>query len=222
MERLGPGHPPSGLVEQPVGRRPAHTHDQAIAGDFERPVQPGAARVIQGSDRDAADSDPARAGKGAGDRVAGEDGDPRGADLLGQCGRLTRGTQVDHRRDGDTGPVQVERGLVALGVGGQHDAAVARFDRVEMDQPLRRGREHHTRQVIIAEDGRLFDAARGDDHAPGAQLHQAGLVDQCHPQVSVGTGRYGGGADLQVRQRGRSFEECRHLRADVRRIRPLV
>jgi hypothetical protein len=67
----------------------------------------------------------------------------------------------------DAGPVQVGRGGVAVGVGGEHHRALAGPDRVQVDQAARRGGEHDAGQVVAGEDVGPFDQAGRHDQDLG-------------------------------------------------------
>ena len=61
------------------------------------------------------------------------DRDPSGADLVGKRAGFTSEAQVDDNGDGNSGSMQVERSLVALGIGGEHDSMIERLDRILVD-----------------------------------------------------------------------------------------
>ena len=85
-------------------------------------------------------------------------GDARIFNRSPKVSRFTVVTQIGDRGDGHTGCVQIECRTIPVAVGGQHDGAVEWLDRVEVDQTLSRGSQHHPRKIIVLKDCRLFEA----------------------------------------------------------------
>src|SRR6202000_3158489 len=82
----------------------------------------------------------------------------------------------------DAGPVQVGRGGVAVGVGGEHHRALAGPDRVQVDQAADRGGEHDAGQVVAGEDiGPLDQAGRHDQGLGPGPDELLGVGSACSP-----------------------------------------
>jgi len=88
------------------------------------------------------------------------------------------------------GSQQVERGAIAVAVGGQHHGAAHRLHGISINQPLGRRRQHH-RQIVVAEHGGLLERPARNHHAPPASWVEPAGVDQRHPVVRVVARRAG-------------------------------
>ena len=102
--------------------------------------------------------------------------------------------------DFDTGIEQVEGGQVAVVVAGQQHRALARLDRVELDQALCGAGQQYAGQVVVAKYHRLVEGASRDDALAGAHLVHPLALD--YRQVVVGEPGVAGGfledADIGV------------------------
>ncbi|OIQ88068.1 hypothetical protein GALL_300750 [mine drainage metagenome] len=94
-------------------------------------------------------------------------------------------SQFHHGRQLHTGRQQVHGDAISLVVSGQHHCPPERFDRVAVDQALRRRAHHHARQVVVAEYRRLLECAAGDDHLSCAHLGHALRPDQRQQAVRI-------------------------------------
>ena len=131
--------------------------------------------------------------------MSGVDLDAGCQDALAELARLSVWAQIgNHHLHARI--TQIEGDGVGVGIARQHDAALAGFDGVKTHQTLGRRAEHHTRQVVVAEDGGLFDAAGGDQGGPGAEFGQPVRVDECDPPVGIIPGSLRAEAQLQVFQ----------------------
>jgi hypothetical protein len=103
--------------------------------------------------------------EGAGDDGAVEDPD---AGLFAFLAALWRavGSGVDDGLDPDTGPVQVEGGVVGAVVGGEDDCLPAGQHAVAVQVGASGAGQHHPGPVVVAEHDRAFVRARGYYHRP--------------------------------------------------------
>ena len=105
--------------------------------------------------------------------------------------RLLPRSQIDDRLDADAMRIQGEACLVRLKIcRNDHDTA-SRRNAMTRHQGKRRSRQHHARQIIVAENGGLLDDARGKHHGLSAHLGQSHLVHEGHPVIGVASGRLG-------------------------------
>ena len=178
--------PGAGLQQQRRRGRGAAGHGQEVAGDLLEGARGLARRVDARED-------------GAGDAVAPErahDRHPRqqpdagglhgGAELA--VGRVR--SQVGDRGDLHTRLAQRERGIEAAVAGRGDDRGRARAYGPELRQAARAAGHHHAGEVVVLEDERLLDRARGRDVALCAHLVQrVALPDRDEPVVEAERGR---------------------------------
>ncbi|MNZ40296.1 hypothetical protein D3C78_578090 [compost metagenome] len=188
----------AGLAEQLVDRHVAGGHAQQVAVE----LHALAGHLALADDAPHVDAADVAHALGVQRLVHGAAAVQRDAGLLqrGDEGGIGRQlAHVDHRGDVHARIEQVEGGQVAVVVAGQHHRALARLDRVQLDQALRGAGQHHPRQVVVAEHHRLVEGAGRDDALLGAHLVQAVALD--HRQEVVGEPGVAGGLleDLDVR-----------------------
>ena len=111
---------------------------------------------------------------------------------------------VDDRRDLDTDPVEIGRGGVAFGVGGEHDGALAGLDPPQVDQAASRSGGDHPGTVVAREHvGPLDETRRHHQHlGPGLDesLHRDRVValHDAEPVVLVAARDGGVGQHLDI------------------------
>ena len=158
--------PGAGMAGELAQRRVADRGDEQVAADGQGLAR-GLALASDAVDQHRFQSWPGTAGQSLDHGPAMTDGEAalRGA---GAARRVL--SEIDHLGDGYTRIDQVERGLVALLVGGDHDGSAAGADAPEAKEPLCRGGEHDPGQVVVAEHHRLLDRAGGEHDGPARSL----------------------------------------------------
>ena len=185
-------------------------HAQEVAGNrLAALAQPPAVEDRRDPDR----AHPARppAPPCLGRRVSGDDPDTALGDGSGFRRRVGMLAKIDDRRHLDAAVEQVERRGVPVPAGGRHDRPVARPHPVVPDQPLRRGGQHRSRQVVAAEHDGLLHRAGRHDRRLRPHLVQAASPDDGKPVVGEPSLADGAGHDLHVRRRLHRRDECAKL-----------
>ena len=222
LHRAPIAEPAAGLVEQIGVGRPANAHDHAVAchidGGFEVRLPVGA----EGAQAGPFDACLSRAGDGLVHRMARIHLDAGRRDTAADLAGLAAGTRVGNGLNHDARLVQVQGGRVAVGVGGQDNAAVAGLDGVKVDQALRGRGEHHAGQVVVGEDSGLLDAAGGHDQGTGPHLGHDRCVEQGNPLVGVPAPGLGRATHLEVAHRLRLRQQLAQLLQPARLLGVLV
>ena len=151
-------------------------------------------------------------------RVSGEHGDAAAGRR-----RLRLRSRVGERLDLDAGRLELERQLGAAVVAGDHDGAPARSHAVERQQAPCRPAKHHAGQVVVLEDHRVFESARGDDDLAGAEPDEAISLEHAEQVVLVEPeGRRAGEDPDPFRGRDLCAQVPRHLPARASGLRARV
>ena len=100
---------------------------------------------------------------------------------------------------------------------GQHDGAPAGTHAVVTDQPLHSAARQNARKVIVAEDRRLLDAARREDHLAGPHAPERVPGDQRQPVVLEPAVADGARHDAELGRGLNLGQQAREIAARLRR-----